>query len=368
VDRVLIVGGGIGGLALAGALGRRGVEVHVVDNQPEWAISRVGIALQAPALRALRALGLLDAVVAQGFGMTAFRYHDATSTKRAETELPRLVGPEHPGTVGILRGPLHAILLDAAQTADVDVRLGTTVQSLDGPEVECSDGTSGRYDLLVGADGIRSRIRELAFDGDAAPEYTGVVVWRALMDRPPEVDQFHLYNAPGATCGLCPVSDAQMYMFAVQPQREFGRVPAEEEPALMRELLSEFSGLVAELRERIADPEQIVRRPVEAILVPPPWHRGRTVLIGDAVHAPPPTLAAGAAIVLEDAVVLDEMLAAGAGDVEATLATFVERRFERCRLVVEQSVARTRGIIDPTPGFDVAAFERRIWGELAKPY
>ena len=224
MDRVLIVGGGIGGLALAGALGRRGVEVDVVDNQPEWAISRVGIALQAPALRALAALGLLDAVVEQGFGMTSFRYHDATSTKRAETELPRLAGPEQPGTVGILRGPLHAILLGAAQDAGAEVRLGTTVQAFDGPEVELSDGTSGRYDLLVGADGIRSRIRELAFDGDAAPEYTGVVVWRALMDRPPEVDQFHLYNAPRAPCGLCPVSDGQMYLFAVQPQPDFGRV------------------------------------------------------------------------------------------------------------------------------------------------
>jgi 2-polyprenyl-6-methoxyphenol hydroxylase-like FAD-dependent oxidoreductase len=84
------------------------------------------------------------------------------------------------------------------------------------------------------------------------------------------------------------------------------------------------------------------------------------------VHAPPPTLAAGAAIALEDAVVLDEMLAAG-GDVEATLRAFVDRRFERCKLVVEQSVARTRRIIDPTAD-DVAAFERRVWGERAKPY
>jgi 2-polyprenyl-6-methoxyphenol hydroxylase-like FAD-dependent oxidoreductase len=97
---------------------------------------------------------------------------------------------------------------------------------------------------------------------------------------------------------------------------------------------------------------------------------GRIVLIGDAVHAPPPTLAAGAAIVLEDAIVLDEMLAAAgdAGAVEETLAAFVERRFERCRLVVEQSVPRTEGIIRPTPDFDVAAFERRVWSELAKPY
>src|SRR4051812_858437 len=367
VDRVLIAGGGIGGLALAGALGRRGVEVHVVDNQPEWSITRSGIVLQAPAVRALAALGLAGAVAEAGFGMTAFRYHDATSTQRASSELPRLAGPEHPGTIGILREPLHTILLGVAEDAGARVRLGTTVQTLDGPEVELTDGTSARYDLLVGADGIRSRVRELAFDGDAEPEYTGVVVWRALLDRPPAVDQFHLYNAPRATCGLCPVSEAQMYMFAVQPLPEFDRVPAEDEPALMRAVLQEFSGLAGELRDRIVDPEQVVRRPVEAILVPPPWHRARTVLIGDAVHAPPPTLAAGAAIALEDAVVLDEMLAAG-GDVEATLGAFVDRRFERCKLVVEESVARTRGIIEPTPDFDVAAFERRVWAELPKPY
>jgi 2-polyprenyl-6-methoxyphenol hydroxylase-like FAD-dependent oxidoreductase len=367
VERVLIVGGGIGGLALAGALGARGTGVDVVDNQPEWAIARSGIVLQAPALRALRALGLLDAVVGAGFGMTGFKYHDAQSTLRATSDLPRLAGPEYPGTVGIMRNELHAILLAAARDAGAGIRLGTTVQALDGPQVELSDGSAERYDLVVGADGIRSRVRELAFAGAPEPDYTGVVVWRALLDRPPEVDHFHLYNAPGATCGLCPVSDAQMYMFAVEPQPAFERVAAEDEPAIMRGLLSGFGGFAGEMRDRITDPEQVVRRPVEAILVPPPWHVERTVLIGDAVHAPPPTLAAGAAIVLEDAVVLAEMLA-GSGDVPATLAAFTDRRWERCRLVVEESVARTRGIIEPTPDFDVAAFERRVWGELAKPY
>jgi 2-polyprenyl-6-methoxyphenol hydroxylase-like FAD-dependent oxidoreductase len=272
VERVLIVGGGIGGLALAGALGARGTAVDVVDNQPEWAIARSGIVLQAPALRALRALGLLDAVVGAGFGMTGFKYHDAQTTLRATSDLPRLAGPEYPGTVGIMRNELHAILLAAARDAGAGIRLGTTVQALDGPQVELSDGSAERYDVVVGADGIRSRVRELAFSGAPEPDYTGVVVWRALLDRPPEVDHFHLYHAPGATCGLCPVSDAQMYMFAVQPQPAFERVAAEDEPALIRGLLSGFGGFAGEMRDRITDPEQVVRRPVEAILVPPPWH------------------------------------------------------------------------------------------------
>jgi 2-polyprenyl-6-methoxyphenol hydroxylase-like FAD-dependent oxidoreductase len=131
VRRVLVVGGGIGGLALAGALGRRGVEVDVVDNQTEWAITRSGIALQAPALRALRALGLLDAVVAAGFAMTGFKYHDAAGTLRATSDLPRLAGPEHPGMVGVMRDALHAALLDVALDAGARVRLGTTVQALE---------------------------------------------------------------------------------------------------------------------------------------------------------------------------------------------------------------------------------------------
>jgi len=208
VERALIVGGGIGGLALAGALARRGVEVHVVDNQSEWAISPAGIALQAPALRALRALGLLDAVVEHGFGMTTFRYHDATGTQRASPSCRAWRGPSTPARWGSCAGPpRHPARRGGGGRADV--RLGTTVQSLDGSEVELSDGTGARYELLVGADGIRSRVRAVAFDGDAAPESTGVVVWRALMDRPPAVDQSHLYNAPRATCGLCPVCDAR---------------------------------------------------------------------------------------------------------------------------------------------------------------
>jgi len=192
VERVLIVGGGIGGLALAGALGARGTAVDVVDNQPEWAIARSGIVLQAPALRALRALGLLDAVAGTGFGMTGFKYHDAQSTLRATSDLPRLAGPEYPGTVGIMRNELHAILLAAARDAGAAVRLGTTVQSLDDDRVELSGGSARGYDVVVGADGIRSRVRELAFDGAPEPDYTGVVVWRALLDRPPELDHFHL--------------------------------------------------------------------------------------------------------------------------------------------------------------------------------
>jgi 2-polyprenyl-6-methoxyphenol hydroxylase-like FAD-dependent oxidoreductase len=84
---------------------------------------------------------------------------------------------------------------------------------------------------VVGADGIRSRVRDLVLDGAPGPDYCGVVVWRALLDRPPEVEHFQLYDAPGATCGLCPVSDAQLYLFAVEPRPEFDRVPAEQEPS-----------------------------------------------------------------------------------------------------------------------------------------
>jgi 2-polyprenyl-6-methoxyphenol hydroxylase-like FAD-dependent oxidoreductase len=180
-------------------------------------------------------------------------------THCATSELPRLAGPDTPGTVGVLRPALHAILLGAAERADVRVRLGTTVQALDSDgAAELSDGTSGRYDAIVGADGIRSRVRPRARRRPRAG-LPGVVVWRALLDRPTEVDAFHLYNAPARDVRLCPVSDARLYLFAVEPQPEFARVEAEREPELMRGLLRDLGGLAGVLRDRIVEPGHIVR-------------------------------------------------------------------------------------------------------------
>jgi 2-polyprenyl-6-methoxyphenol hydroxylase-like FAD-dependent oxidoreductase len=128
-----------------------------------------------------------------------------------------------------------------------------------------------------------------------------------------------------------------MYVFVVENTPEITRPPRDEWPRLIQSQLVEFGGVIGWARERMTDPDKIDRRPLHAILLQPPWYSGRVVLIGDAAHATTPHLAMGAGIAIEDSVVLAEVLGSH-DDLESALAEFTERRYERCRLVVENSL------------------------------
>ena len=116
----------------------------------------------------------------------------------------------------------------------------------------------------------------------------------------------------------------------------------------MRDRLHGHRGFIAELRERIRRPQEVVYKPLETILLPPPWHRGRVLLIGDAAHTTTPHHAQGAAMAVEDAVVLSELLAKDA-DLNGLLDQFMERRWDRCKLVVEASIQVGDWELNPTP-------------------
>ncbi len=178
-----------------------------------------------------------------------------------------------------------------------------------------------------------------------------------------------LYYGPRHKSGFNPVSQTEMYIYLVENVTGNPRVEPEEWPARMRSLLEDFGGYIGEVRDTITDPTRIVYRPVEALIVPKPWHKGRVVLIGDAVHTAPPQLASGAAVAIEDAIVLAEMIAEdGGGDVSAMLDRFVDRRFERCRLVVENSYQLGEWEKNPgAAGADPAALQAASYRALAQP-
>jgi len=148
--------------------------------------------------------------------------------------------------------------------------------------------------------------------------------------------EFQFYG-PGLKTGFTPLGPDRMYEFLVQPVADQVLPSPEERPARMRELLSVFGGVVAEVRDTITEPEQVDVRKLYWLLMPPPWHRGRVLLIGDAAHATTPQLAMGGAIALEDGIVLGELLASET-EPESALAKFMERRYERCKMVVQNSV------------------------------
>jgi 2-polyprenyl-6-methoxyphenol hydroxylase-like FAD-dependent oxidoreductase len=340
--KILIVGGGIGGLSAALAMRKAGLEVDIVEINPDWSVYGVGIIQPGNAIRALDALGLGEEVIEAGFPMDGSRFHDAAGNVLADLTFERVAGERYPPHNGITRTRLHQILTEAVKEAGADVRLGVTVSGLDqgadAVEVEFSDGSSGRYELMVGADGINSRVRELVFDPGLKPEPTGQVVWRYNVHRPAEVDGLWMFAGTDGKAGAVPLAPDLMYILLVEePPPGESRVPDKRLAEVMRERLAEFGGVIADAREEIVDDDGVVLRAVQSVFVPAPWHRGRVVLIGDAAHATSPHVGQGAAMAIEDAVVLGEEVASR-DDLEAALGAFEARRFDRCRAIHEISM------------------------------
>ncbi len=327
-------------MTLATALRRAGIGSEIVELNPEWSVLGVGISMQGPALRALRTLGVLDAVVAHGFGYSHFNSCDAAGNIVDTVTLPSINGPDYPATMGIMRQALHDVLKDAVLEAGAPVRLGVTVSDFsdsdDGVAVTFSDGSEGSYDLVVGADGVNSPLRQRLFADIVKPEYTGQAVWRATVPRPVDVCTRHSYFGPRNKAGFNPVSEDRMYIYLVQNLPRWARLADAELPGVMRGLLADFGGHLAAARDAVTDPEQIVYRPIVSMILPAPWYRGRVVLIGDAAHTMTPQMASGAGLAIEDAVVLAEILATGQ-PVPDALQAFMTRRFDRCRTTVESS-------------------------------
>lgn len=336
----LVVGAGMAGMTLGLALKRQDIHCEIVEIRPALTEPGTGITLQGPALRALGAVDALDGCVARGFPQTFFKTCDAEGNVTGTVDLPRLLGPGYPATIGIMRQAVHEVLATKLSEAGVPVRLGTSVSELaqagDSVDVIFTDGTHGTYDLVVGADGSNSAVREMIFGPHTRPRYTGQMNWRATVRRPPAVTGRYSYFGPTIKSGFNPVSEQEMYIYLLQNVPERPRWRDEELPELLRGLLAEFGGILGRARDEVQDPERIICRPVFSMIMSPPWHRGRVLLIGDAAHTTTPQLASGASIAIEDAVVLARYLSSDA-TAEKALTAFTQARHDRCRMVVENS-------------------------------
>ena len=332
---ILIVGGGIGGLTLAIALGRYGYRADVIEKSSANAVLGVGIIQPANALRALRAVGIAEECLQAGFPTDDWRYYEADGTPLTAFTSLRLAGPDLPAYSQLPRVELHRIMTKHAEELGATIRMGLTVASFSdddvGVHVQFSDGTKASYDLLVGADGIRSQIRRTLFPAFAEPVYTGLGCWRITLPRPRELDHQAMYFSIGTKAGLIPLSESLMYLLLVTPEPGNPWFERAEFPRLLRERLTDYSAL-ADLTAQIHDDSYIVYTPIEEVELPPPWHTGRAVVIGDAAHASGPHLAQGATMAIEDAVVLAELLHK-LGPTEAALTAFMDRRYDRCHFV-----------------------------------
>lgn len=342
VKRVLVIGGGFSGMSAAIELSKRDIAVDLLEIDEGWRSYGAGITLGGPTLRAFRTLGILGAFLERGSAGDGVHVRTADGHQIATLPTPRVAGPDIPGGGGIMRPVLAGILAEATRASGTNVLLGQSFKTIapddEGVDVALTTGERRRYDLVIGADGLFSSVREAILPQTPAPAYTGQAVWRAVVDRPPEVDTTIMWLGPKIKVGINPVSKTQAYVFVTEDRPEKRRIGESEYVSLFRKLLEPFSApLVVAIRDQIGVHSSIVYRPLEGLLVPLPWHQGRVLLIGDAVHATTPHLAAGACIGIEDAIVLAEEIDRADGAASA-IDTFEARRWERCRMVVQNSL------------------------------
>jgi 2-polyprenyl-6-methoxyphenol hydroxylase-like FAD-dependent oxidoreductase len=369
--KVLIIGGGIGGLSAAIALRRAGVDVDLVEINTSFKVYHVGIIVQGNFIRAMNELGIADQAVAVGYPQMGLQFKDIHGNLVADIPGIRLAGEKYPSDLGMARPALHGVLTEAARANGANLRLGLTfetiTQSAEAVDVTFTDGSRGRYDLVVGADGLRSKVRATFFPDAPTPKFTGQGVWRYNVPRPPEITRtFMCVGLDGGKCGFCPLTPTTGYVILVQAEPGNPRHPPDQLADIMRSRLAACTGLMATLRDQITDSSQVVYRPLEALFVPAPWYRGRVLLIGDAVHATTPHMGQGAAQAVEDAVVLGKLFAQNL-PLGEMLPKFMERRYERCKFINESSIQIGEWEQHPSPEADPASLTRKMLEVVAQP-
>ncbi len=340
--RVLIVGGGIAGLAVARTLARASFAAEVVEREPAWDGEGTGIYLPGNASRALRGLGLHQAVLERGIVIARQRVSDHRGRLLVEVDLAELwdsVGP----CLALHRADLHDVLLDGAR--DVPIRMGVEVRRLHEQDrtvaVEFHDGTAGEYDLVIGADGIRSAVRQLAFGDQATARPVGQMGWRFVTACPPAITTWSVMLGHRTAFLMIPIGNGRVYCYCDVASRS-----STERHDDLGQLFSGFAEPAPTLIDSLPDPALAHRAAIEEVALDA-WVRGRVVLIGDAAHATSPNMAEGAAMALEDALVLAECLQQS-DVVPAALAAFEARRRPRTDWVRAQTHRRDRTRYLPT--------------------
>ena len=366
---ILIIGGGIGGLTSAIALRRKGFSVDVIERDPSWSVYGVGIIQQGNVIRAMTDLGLIDDYIEAGFGFDHVEIYIPTGQCVAKIPTPKLV-EGYPSNVGIGRPALHKVLGDRTIASGANVRLGLTAEVLDDDgtcvAVTFSDGSTGRYDMVIGADGLYSQTRSAIFPEAPKPAFTGQSVWRYNVPRSEDVTGLHAYEGPTGI-GLVPLSDSMMYIYVTTPEPGNPWYAKENLATAMRSKLANVpSPKIAALSQHITQDDEVVYKPLEWMFLNDAWHKGRIVLLGDAVHATTPHLGQGAGMAIEDSLVLADELEA-ADDIEAAFTAYQARRFDRCKYIVDASTAICFGQLGQAPLVDNAAATREMFMKVAEP-
>jgi 2-polyprenyl-6-methoxyphenol hydroxylase-like FAD-dependent oxidoreductase len=336
---VVIVGAGIGGLCAAIALRRFGLRVVVLERAAELREVGAGILLWPNAMRVLRRLDVGAAVEEAGAVATRAGLHSSRGNPLGPGLVEELAARFDAPLVVVHRGLLQAILLDALDQGVL--RLGAecvgVAQDAAGVTVRLADGSIEQGDLVVGADGLHSRVRTVLV-GDGPPRYSGYTAWRGIVPLDLSLaDRLRPGESWGRGClfGVARLGGNQAYWWASARIGEgAGGSPAEEKAAVERRF-GIWHDPIPELIDATLE-QAIVRSSLYDRPPLPRWSAGRVGLLGDAAHPMLATLGQGACQAIEDAAVLGDAVGAGP-DVTVALQAYGARRASHAAAVVRRS-------------------------------
>jgi salicylate hydroxylase len=360
-DNVIVIGGGIGGLAAALALLKRGLDVEVYEQAPELKEVGAGIQISSNGTRVLYELGLKEALArVQALPSRRVIRHWSTGETWNWFELGPVTTQRY-GTPHVMlhRGDLHGALADAVRAIRPDaIKLGRRVaeiRSANGhAEARFEGGDTVRAAYLIGADGIHSRVRAGLFGADRS-EFTGCVAWRGLvpMDRlPSHLAQLQGTNwlGPHGHVLHYPVRRGEIMNFISMVERDDWQIESWVTQGTQDELANDFHGWHADVHaiiERIATPYKwalYVRGPMAR------WSKDRITLLGDACHPTLPFLGQGGVMAIEDGYIVAACLAKYFDDPATALARYEEIRRERTAAVVRKAHENRRSVFSRALG------------------
>jgi 2-polyprenyl-6-methoxyphenol hydroxylase-like FAD-dependent oxidoreductase len=316
------------------------MSAQIVERAHKVAATGAGLYLVGLATRVLHSFGLADAAAREGCINRTQTFRNYRGARLAELDVHEFwttCGP----CLGLQRAALHHLLTENVATSQT--RLGVTVETLQQHEthvaVRFTDGSSQTYDLVVGADGIRSLVRRLEF-GQSDSQFRRQVGWRFMARRPAGIGGWTVFLGSGSAFLILPTGGDRVYCYADRIASRPIADPLEGRVERFQELFRHFAEPVRDVVGQIEFPEQLHFSLIEEV-VHEPWGRGRVVLIGDAAHAMSPNMACGAALAFEDALVLADLISQH-DTVSGMVAEFIRRRSPRVDWVRRQTNGRDR--------------------------
>jgi salicylate hydroxylase len=363
--RVVVIGAGIGGLAVARALALRGAEVTLLEQAAEITEVGAGLQISPNGMAVLRGLGLDTALIAASVQARAVCLHNHHGVQVVRLDLTRLADPSY---FFVHRADLIDLLAAGAREVGVKIRLLQRVTQIDPgphPVIHIANGTTLAADLVIGADGLHSVMRP-ALNRTDAPFFTGQVAWRAVVPntdaRGPEA---WVHMGPGRHVVSYPLrGGSALNIVAVQERREWAAEgwTQTDHPAHLQAAFADFGAPVRAMLARVTEARLwgLFRHPVARI-----WVRDHLALLGDAAHPTLPFLAQGASMALEDAWVLADELARS-DTIPAALAAYQARRAPRVTRVIAAANGNAwKYHLRPAPLRFAAHSVMRLGGRLA---